>query len=113
MNTAESKTRMGCQACGDDAPSMMTPRGWLCADCRAGEAPQAAQSARPAPNAMYSATPAKLRDGSWGAKIHHASQPVKVGDSVAITASSGKSWRATVSRVIWASGMDAIVATER
>ena len=29
--------RMGCDACGDDVPVRLTPRGHLCADCRHGK----------------------------------------------------------------------------
>lgn len=29
--------RIGCVACGDDVPARLTPRGYMCADCRARE----------------------------------------------------------------------------
>jgi hypothetical protein len=32
-----AETRMGCDACGDDAPAVWTPKGWLCDDCRKGQ----------------------------------------------------------------------------
>lgn len=47
----------------------------------------------------YTASPAKLRDGSWGARV--MSPVVKAGDTVRILTKAGKSWTATVSRVVW------------
>jgi len=44
------------------------------------------------------ATPAKLKSGEWGARV---TSPVSVGDTVTITTKSGKSWDATVTRVVW------------
>ena len=44
------------------------------------------------------ASPAKLRDGSWGARVQGA---VAVGDTVTITTKAGKSWSARVSQVVW------------
>ena len=44
------------------------------------------------------ATPAKLRDGSWGARVRG---PVQAGDTVTITTSAGKTWQARVERVVW------------
>jgi hypothetical protein len=54
------------------------------------------------------ATPSKLRDGSWGARVAGS---VAVGDVVTITTKAGKSWDATVSRVLWSDGSVALVAT--
>ena len=45
-----------------------------------------------------SASPAKLRTGDWGARVPY---PVSPGDTITITAKSGKSWQATVDRVVW------------
>lgn len=59
--------------------------------------------------AIKSASPAKLRDGSWGARVNGS---VKAGDAIAITTKAGKSWTATVSRVIWTGNGVSIVATE-
>lgn len=44
------------------------------------------------------ATPAKLRDGSWGARVQG---PAKVGDIVTITTKAGKSWPANVTQILW------------
>ena len=33
---AAPRERMGCDACGDDVPARLTPRGYLCQDCRRG-----------------------------------------------------------------------------
>jgi len=54
------------------------------------------------------ATPTKLRNGSWGAKTQSA---VHAGDTVTITTRSGKSWDATVERVVWTNGSVSICAT--
>lgn len=48
------------------------------------------------------ASPYRLRDGSWGIRIARA---VDVGDSVTVETKSGKRWTATVERVVW-SGTD-------
>jgi len=50
---------------------------------------------------MPTATPAKLRNGNWGARVKGA---VKAGDAVTITTRAGKSWTATVTRVLWTGG---------
>lgn len=55
------------------------------------------------------ATPTKLRDGSWGARVQGS---VAVGDSVTITTKGGKSWDATVTRVVWSGEGATIVATQ-
>lgn len=47
---------------------------------------------------MLNATPAKLRDGSWGARVRGAASQ---GDTVRITTSTGKSWDARVTTVVW------------
>lgn len=44
------------------------------------------------------ATPAKLRNGNWGARVKGA---VSEGEEVTITIRSGKSWTARVTRVLW------------
>ena len=44
------------------------------------------------------ATPLKLQNGGWGAKV---SGVPKAGERISITANSGKSWEATVERVLW------------
>jgi hypothetical protein len=56
-----------------------------------------------------SASPAKLRDGSWGAKV--ATSEIAVGDTVQITTRAGKTWMATVERVVCSGAGYAIVAT--
>lgn len=59
------------------------------------------------------ATPTKLRDGTWGARV---SGRVSEGDLVTIRTSTGKTWQARITRIVWAGkdrdGADAaIVAT--
>ena len=54
---------------------------------------------------QHTATPAKLRDGSWGARIVGAQSP-KAGETCTIRTSTGKTWDATIARVLW-SGKDA------
>ena len=58
----------------------------------------------------YAASPIKLRNGSWGAKARSAS--VQAGDTVEITTKAGKSWTATVTKVVWTGDGVAICATE-
>lgn len=53
-------------------------------------------------------TPAKLRDGSWGART---TTPVQTGDTITITTKSGKTWDARVGRVIWTNGTACLVST--
>ena len=55
------------------------------------------------------ATPAKLRDGSWGARTQGE---VAVGDTVEITTRSGKTWKARVTAVVSCTGGVSIVATQ-
>lgn len=54
------------------------------------------------------ATPAKLRDGTWGARV---TGTPSVGDLVTITTKAGKTWDARVNRVIWTDGKVALCAT--
>jgi hypothetical protein len=56
----------------------------------------------------YTATPTKLRNGSWGARVGANVQP---GDIVRITTKAGKSWDATVAKVIWTGDGVSICAT--
>ena len=55
------------------------------------------------------ASPAKLKNGSWGARVK--SESVESGDSILITTKSGKSWTATVSKVLWSGNGVSIVTT--
>lgn len=48
---------------------------------------------------MITATPAKLKDGSWGARV--TDPIVNVGDSIEIKTRSGKSWIADVTEIVW------------
>lgn len=52
------------------------------------------------------ASPTKLRDGTWGARV--SSAEVSVGDEVTITTRGGKSWPAIVDRVVYRSPGDGI-----
>lgn len=54
------------------------------------------------------ATPAKLNNGSWGART---AGTVRVGDTVTITTKAGKSWDARVTAVIWTGNGVSLVAT--
>ncbi len=54
------------------------------------------------------ATPAKLRDGTWGARVQG---PVSQGDVVTVTTKAGKTWQAKVTRVVWTDGAVAVCAT--
>lgn len=56
----------------------------------------------------YSATPAKLNDGSWGARV---AASVNVGDALTVTTKAGKSWSATVSRIVWSGDGITLCAT--
>lgn len=56
------------------------------------------------------ASPTKLRDGTWGARVKSTS--VQPGDAVTVTTQSGKSWTARVSRVLWSGEGVSIVSTE-
>lgn len=56
-----------------------------------------------------SASPAKLRDGGWGARVRGA---VTEGDTVTITTRAGKSWEARVTKVVWTGDGLSICATE-
>jgi hypothetical protein len=55
------------------------------------------------------ATPKKLHNGDWGALAQTAT--VKSGDTLRITARSGKTWTATVRQVLWTGDGKAICAT--
>lgn len=46
----------------------------------------------------HTATPAKLRTGSWGARVPGTARE---GQAITVRARSGKTWDATVSRVLW------------
>ena len=56
------------------------------------------------------ATPKKLKDGSWGARV---SGSVAAGDEITITTRSGKSWQARVDRVLWSGDGITLVSTSR
>jgi hypothetical protein len=55
------------------------------------------------------ASPTKLRDGSWGAKVQGS---VDVGEEITIETRAGKRWTAVVTRVVWSGEGATIVATE-
>lgn len=60
-------------------------------------------------NLYIPATPTKLRNGDWGARVHSAT--VRAGDIVRITTRAGKSWDAEVLKVIWRGEGTSICAT--
>ena len=47
---------------------------------------------------MNTATPTKLRDGSWGARVPGRARE---GQAVTVRTRAGKTWTAHVSRVLW------------
>ena len=55
------------------------------------------------------ASPAKLKNGSWGARVQGS---VSVGDTITITTRAGKSWDARVTKVVWSGEGVAVCATE-
>ena len=59
---------------------------------------------------MVTATPTKLNNGDWGAKV---SGTIKVGDTIRITTKAGKTWTSVVSKVVWSGSGAAIVATSK
>lgn len=59
---------------------------------------------------MTTATPTKLRSGDWGARVHG---PAAQGDTIEITTRAGKTWHATVSRVLWSGDGVSIVETQQ
>lgn len=58
----------------------------------------------------FTATPLKLKNGDWGARVN--SDSVQVGDIVRITTRAGKSWEAEVLKVIWSGNGISICATQ-
>ena len=54
------------------------------------------------------ATPKKLKDGTWGARVLGAVEP---GDTITITTRAGKSWDAIVERVLWSDDQAMLVST--
>jgi len=54
------------------------------------------------------ATSAKLKTGDWGARVVGTAKP---GDVLTITGASGKSWDASVERVVWTDGKVSLCAT--
>jgi len=58
--------------------------------------------------AHRTASPTKLQTGAWGARI---AGTAAVGETITIVTRAGKTWDATVSRVVWSDGQVTIVAT--
>jgi hypothetical protein len=58
--------------------------------------------------ATLTASPTKLRDGTWGARV---TGPAAEGDTITITTRAGKSWDAEVERVLWTGDGVSICAT--
>ena len=56
---------------------------------------------------MNTASPAKLKDGTWGIRAEGTLVP---GQAVMVTTKSGKSWETVVSRIVW-SGNGVCIAT--
>lgn len=55
------------------------------------------------------ASPTKLRSGAWGARVKGS---VRMGDTITIRTSSGKTWEAKITRVVWSGNGVSICATE-
>ena len=53
-------------------------------------------------------SPAKLRDGSWGARLAGAAY---VGQPITVRTAAGKTWLASVASVVWTDGAASIVTT--
>lgn len=60
-------------------------------------------------NAPIPATPIKLRDGTWGARVKAT---VKIGEEIEVRTAAGKTWRARVTRVVWRGADVVLAATE-
>lgn len=58
---------------------------------------------------MLQASPYKLKNGSWGARVQGIPT---VGDQIQITTRSGKSWTASVARILWTGDGISLVATQ-
>jgi len=56
------------------------------------------------------ATPAKLRNGSWGARVVGSAS---VGDTVRVRTRAGAVWTATVTGVVWSGRGVTLVSTRR
>lgn len=59
--------------------------------------------------AKYEASPLKLRDGSWGARVQGTPRS---GDTIRVTTRGGKSWESVVDKVIWTDRKVSIVSVE-
>jgi len=55
------------------------------------------------------ATPTKLKNGSWGARV--ATTNVRAGDIVIIKTRDGKTWEEEVTKVVWSGNGVSICAT--
>ena len=55
------------------------------------------------------ATPAKLRNGTWGARVRGT---VAVGALLTIQTQAGKTWQATVSSIVWSGEGVTLVSTQ-
>lgn len=60
---------------------------------------------------ITTATPTKLRNGDWGARVN--SDQIREGDTVEITTRAGKTWTAAIVKVLWSGDGKAICATQR
>ena len=56
------------------------------------------------------ATPMKLSDGSWGAKVQGVAN---VGDTITVRTRAGKTWTATVSSIVTSDSKSTVCATQR
>lgn len=57
---------------------------------------------------VATATPTKLRNGSWGARVQGN---VREGDVVMVQTKGGKSWEARIERVLWTGDGVSVCAT--
>ena len=61
----------------------------------------------------WNATPAKLRNGTWGARVNAPRHDVDEDDQLTVTTRAGKTWTAWVDRVIWGNDEITLVSTRR
>lgn len=48
------------------------------------------------------ATPIKLRNGEWGARVTHLpGHAPNPGDTITVRTNAGKSWQSVVRRIVW------------
>lgn len=59
----------------------------------------------------HAATPTKLKNGTWGARVPVIDTPIYEGDSLQVTTKAGKSWIAIVDRIYFRGNGTVICST--